>query len=149
MTPHALVLRIRVFAILAVALAAYGAVGPFHVPSPMNLLLHGGCFYLFALLAMAALPWHRKVDVAFGLIALGVASEAVQGFFGRAISIEDVAADAVGVVLGAAPLWVARLRNLAQRHRFTTFAELRLNDRRRRMLAAAPRPAQAVSLPAI
>jgi VanZ family protein len=131
MTPHRLVQQIRAIALLVAALGVFLALGPFHVASPMDKLVHAGSFYGFTLLALGALPWHRRTDVAFAVLALAVASEVARGFCGRDASVDNVAADGLGVVLAAAPLWVARVRDLAQRHRFTTFSELRLRDRRR------------------
>ena len=132
MTPHSLVQRIRIVLVFVAAAGVFLALGPFNVSAPFDKAVHAGCFYGFTLLALAALPWHRKNDVAWAAIGIGLASEFAQAVFGRDGSIGDILADAVGVGLAAAPLWVAQFRSTAQRHRFTSLADLRAQDHRRR-----------------
>jgi hypothetical protein len=132
MTPNDAVRSLR-FAMVGVSILGVGlALGPFSVPDGVDKLVHAGCFYAYTLVALACWPAHRKADIALAVIALGALSEAAQGVCGRDASAGDLVADALGVMLAAGPLWVARFRQLAQQHRFTPFAVLKQNDRRRR-----------------
>jgi hypothetical protein len=81
-------------------------------------ILHIAVFYICTLGALAALPWNRKADVALGAICLAAAWEAVHGAAAGAGSLQLLAIDVLGVGLAAAPVWIARLRQMAQQDRF-------------------------------
>jgi hypothetical protein len=78
-----------------------------------NRLMHVAVFYVCTLGALAALPWNRKADVTLGAICLAAAWETLHGAAagGR---LQYLAVDVFGVGLAAAPVWIARLRQIAQ-----------------------------------
>ena len=114
MTPSKIVLRVRILTVFAGAIATVLLLGPFHAPQGWDKLAHGTMFYGFTLLALICLPWSRKGDIVAAVIAIGAASEIAQGFTGRDMSVFDWLADAAGAIVAAAPVYVARLRQVAQ-----------------------------------
>jgi hypothetical protein len=130
MTPDRFVRILRIAALAASAAGIAVALGPIHPPDGMDKLLHMACFYAYALLVLAAFPRRRKTDLAVGLLLIGAASEFAQAMTGRDGSVGDFAADAAGIACAVGPIWVARFRQLARAHPYTTFARLRQDDRR-------------------
>lgn len=131
MTIDRLVGVIRVGAVVLAAFATIGVLGPFELPLGIDKAAHVGLFYGFMVLCFAALPWHRKQDLATAGVAIAAASEIAQAFTGRSMSLADFAANCLGVALATCPIYVARFRHLAQRNRYATLSELRQQNRRR------------------
>ncbi len=106
---------------------------------------HALAFYLFTAVAYLAGPRVRRTDLALVAVALGACAEIAQWVTGRDASVADLAADCAGVFLAWAPTQVERLRHLARRYPFRTFADIRGADRRRRaapsLALTGPRPA--------
>ena len=71
-------------------------------------------FYLGTLGAYALLPFVRRGDVPLVAAWVVLLSELAPCVAGQLISPEKVAADALGVLLAAAPVYVARFRQLRQ-----------------------------------
>jgi hypothetical protein len=113
-TPSKIVLRVRILTVFAGAIATVLLLGPFHAPQGWDKLAHGTMFYGFTLLALVCLPWNRKGEIIVAVIAIGGASEVAQHFTGRDMSLFDWLADAAGVIVAAAPVYVARLREIAR-----------------------------------
>ena len=114
MTPSKIVLRVRILTVFAGAIATVLLLGPFHAPQGWDKLAHGTMFYGFTLLALVCLPWSRKGDIVLAVIAIGAASEIAQGLTGRDMSVFDWLADTAGAMVAAMPVYVARLRQIAQ-----------------------------------
>jgi hypothetical protein len=111
--PADFVPALRVAALLA------AAIGFFLLDaSDDSRLLHVAVFYACTLCALAALPWNRKLDVTLGAICLAAAWETARGVATGAGRPQFMALDACGVALAAAPVWIARLRQMAQQDRF-------------------------------
>lgn len=136
MTPSKIVLRVRILTVFAAAIATVLLLGPFHAPQGWDKLAHGTMFYGFTLLALICLPWSRKGDIVAAVIAIGAASEIAQGLTGRDMSVFDWLADAAGAIIAAVPVYVARLRQVAQQ------AQEVAPDRRARSGRRTPLPAQ-------
>jgi VanZ family protein len=113
-TPSKIVLLVRFLTVFAGVIATVLLLGPFHAPPGWDKLAHGTMFYGLTLLALVCLPWNRKGEIVVALIAIGGASEIAQHFTGRDMSLFDWLADAAGVIVAAAPVYVARLRQIAQ-----------------------------------
>jgi hypothetical protein len=135
-TPSKIVLRVRILTVFAGAIATVLLLGPFHAPQGWDKLAHGTMFYGFTLLALICLPWSRKGDIVAAVIAIGAASEIAQGLTGRDMSVFDWLADAAGAIVAAVPVYVARLRQVAQQ------AQEVAPDRRARSGRRTPLPAQ-------
>jgi len=71
-------------------------------------------FYLGTLGAYALMPFVRRGDVPLVAAWVVLLSELAPCIDGRLISPEKVAADALGVLLATAPVYVARLRQVRQ-----------------------------------
>jgi hypothetical protein len=82
-----------------------------------NRLLHVAVFYAFTLCAFAALPWNRKADVALGAVCLAAGWETIHGVTTGESRPQYLALDVCGIALAAAPVWIARLRQIAQQDR--------------------------------
>ncbi|WP_372784525.1 VanZ family protein [Phenylobacterium sp.] len=140
MTPGRIVLAVRILTVFAAAIATVLLLGPFHAPNGWDKLAHGTMFYGFTLLALVCLPWNRKEDIVLAVILIGGASEIAQGFTGRDMSLFDWLADSAGAIVAAVPVYVARLRQVAQQGRDG------VADRRARGAAIRP-PSPAPSEP--
>jgi hypothetical protein len=135
-TPSKIVSRVRILTVFAGAIATVLLLGPFHAPQGWDKLAHGAMFYGFTLLALVCLPWNRKGDIVVAVIAIGGASEIAQHFTGRDMSLFDWLADAAGAIVAAAPVYVARLRQIAQQ------APAGLAERRKPTGRRGPLPAR-------
>jgi len=71
---------------------------------------HAAAFYLLSLGVFASLPHQRRTDLALWVLAFAATTEIAQGFTGRSASLEDLLADAVGIVIAVLPAMVERLR---------------------------------------
>ena len=71
-------------------------------------------FYLGALSAYALMPFARRGDIPLLAAWVVLLSELAPCIGGQLISPEKVAADALGVLLAAAPVYVARFRQVRQ-----------------------------------
>jgi len=76
---------------------------------------HFAVFFLLGPLAAAALPGVRIAWTALALLFLSAATEYGQTFTGREASLDDFAANVLGLMAGMFPLAACRLR-LALRH---------------------------------
>ncbi len=133
MTPSKIVLRVRILTVFLAAIGTVLLLGPFHVAQGWDKVAHATMFYGFTLLALVCLPWNRKAEIVLAVIAIGAASEIAQGFTGRDMSVFDWLADSAGAVVAAVPIYVARLRQIAQQAPQGVFP----NPRRRAGDAAA------------
>jgi VanZ family protein len=113
-TPSKIVLRVRILTVFLAAIATVLLLGPFHAPQGWDKVAHATMFYGFTLLALVCLPWNRKGEIVLAVIAIGAASEIAQGITGRDMSVFDWLADAAGAMVAAVPIYVARLRQIAQ-----------------------------------
>jgi hypothetical protein len=98
-------------------------------------LLHVAVFYACTLCALAALPWNRKLDVTLGATCLAAAWETAHGVATGAGRPQYLMLDACGVALAAAPVWIARLRQIAQQDRFGSERRVRRRPRVRHLRA--------------
>jgi len=113
-------------AIVAVLTAAGGAI-------PNVITIHAMTFYGVTAGAYAALPFVRRGDVLMVAIWLVLAAGVAPCLAGQEISAPHMFADMAGVVLAAIPIYVARLRQVAQ-------GDLRRTPRRRQTEREAPAP---------
>lgn len=90
-------------------------------------------------------PKWRRGDIALAAVGFGVAIELLQGLTGRSMSISDVLADIVGVIVALVPGTIERLRWMARAHPDLTLAEIAARDRRRMRSQTAESPAEAVN----
>jgi VanZ family protein len=116
-SPSKILLSARLLTVFAGAVATVLLLGPFHAPDGWDKVAHATMFYGFTLLALVCLPWNRKTDIIAAVIAIAAASEIAQGVTGRDMSLFDWLADAAGAIVAAVPVYVARLRQVAQQGR--------------------------------
>ena len=95
--------------ILVVALLT--AAGP---AMPNVVMMHGLAFYVVTAAAYAALPFVRRGDVLLAAVWLVLAAGVAPCVAGREISAPLMFADMAGALMAAAPIYIARLRQLAQ-----------------------------------
>lgn len=119
------ILIARMATVFAGAIGTVLLLGPFNASDGWDKLAHGAMFYGLTLLALASLPSNRKEDIALAVVAIAGASEVAQHFAGRDMSLFDWLADTAGVCLATAPVYVARMRHLAQRARRDAHRERR------------------------
>lgn len=119
------ILIARIAMVFAGAIGTVLLLGSFNVPDGWDKLAHGAMFYGLTLLALAALPSNRKEDIALAVVAIAAASEVAQYFAGRDMSLADWLVDTVGVFVATAPVYVGRMRHLAQRARRDAHRERR------------------------
>ena len=130
----------RVLAILRPAAAVCGLglavlmLGPFHGMERVFGLTdgpaHAIAFFWITTGLFAIAPGWRRGDIALATLLIAVMSETLQALTGRSLSLLELAADAVGIVVAMVPGWVERLRYLARTAPDATFAEIRAADRR-------------------
>lgn len=108
--------------------------GPFHGAERLFGLTdgpaHAIAFFWIATGLFAIAPGWRRGDIALAALLIAVMSETLQALTGRSLSLFELAADAVGIVVAMIPGWVERLRYLARACPDATFAEIRAADRR-------------------
>jgi hypothetical protein len=107
----------RFAAAFAVAVAAVTLVAGLTVFGDMiaNVItVHALTFYGITAAAYAALPFVRRGDVLMVAIWLVLASGVAPCVVGQEISAPRMFADMGGVLMAAAPIYIARLRQLAQ-----------------------------------
>jgi hypothetical protein len=96
------------------AVAAIGVLTARDIDAPDAVALHWATFYGVTAAAYAALPFVRRGDVlmvaGWLVLAAGVAPCAL----GQEISAPHMFADMAGVVTAAVPIYIARMRQLAQ-----------------------------------
>ena len=119
------ILIARIATVFVGAIGTVLLLGSFNVPDGWDKLAHGAMFYGLTLLALASLPSNRKEDVALAVIAIAAASEVAQYFAGRNMSLVDWLADTAGVFVATLPVYVGRMRQLAQRARRDAHRERR------------------------
>ena len=141
LTPSGAIRGVRVLAVAAAVVATIALTGPFkysdlHLPFP-DTVAHGMLFYGLCLVMLGALPRSRTFDLALALVAIGAASEVVQSFVGREMSLHDLVGDSCGVAAAVAPTIVQQFRGLVRSHPDVSFAELRRRDRRQGRAAPA------------
>jgi hypothetical protein len=71
-------------------------------------------FYVGTSLAYALLPLMRRGDIPLVAAWVVLFSELLPGFTGHLISAQNVLADGLGVLMAAAPIYVARFRQIQQ-----------------------------------
>ncbi|QTC90511.1 VanZ family protein [Brevundimonas goettingensis] len=91
---------------------------------------HAIAFFWIVTGLFAIAPGWRRGDIALVALLIAVMSETLQALTGRSLSLLELAADAVGIVVAMIPGWVERLRFLARTAPDATFAEIRAQDRR-------------------
>jgi hypothetical protein len=123
----------RIACAAAVAVAAGLAVGllVFAGPIANSIPAHLLTFYAVTSAAYAALPFVRRGDVLMGGMWLVLAGGVGPCVVGREISAPQMFADMAGVLMAAVPIYVARLRQLAQ-------GDMREAPRRRQTEREAP-----------
>ena len=108
------VLHVRIAVCLGFAALSVILLGPFQgLETKLGLsdkTAHAAAFYVLSLGLFASMPRTRRTDLAFGVLGFAAATEIAQTFTGRAGSFEDLAADAVGIVIAVLPAMVERLR---------------------------------------
>lgn len=107
----------RVAAALAVASTAVTLVGLLTLrgaAAPYALTLHWATFYAVTAGGYAALPLVRRGDVLMVAGWLVLAAGVAPCVMGQEISAPHMFADMAGVITAAAPIYIARLRQLAQ-----------------------------------
>lgn len=119
------ILIARLATVFVGAIGTVALLGPFSMLDGWDKLAHAAMFYGLTLLALASLPSNRKGDIALAVIAIAGASEIAQHFAGREMSLLDWLADISGVFVATAPVYVARMRHLAQRARRDAHRERR------------------------
>jgi drug/metabolite transporter (DMT)-like permease len=82
--------------------------------SPDNIPLHGLTFYGVTVGAYGLLPFVRRGDIAIVAMWVVLGVGVAPCFVGQELSAQDMFADMAGVVLGAAPIYIARFRQVAQ-----------------------------------
>jgi hypothetical protein len=99
-----------------VAIAAAAAVAGLSLAGPLaNLaLVHGLVFYAVTAAAYALLPLVRRGDVVMGAVWLVLAAGVAPCVLGQEISAPRMFADMAGVLMAALPIYIARLRQVAQ-----------------------------------
>jgi hypothetical protein len=136
LTPDRLIRMLRPAAAVCALGLAVLMLGPFHgVERVFGLTdgpAHAIAFFWIATGLFAIAPEWRRGDIALAALLIAVLSETLQGLTGRSLSLLELAADAVGIVVAMIPGWVERLRSLARSHPDATFAEIRAMDRRGR-----------------
>jgi len=107
-------LQIRLAVALGFTLLIVLLLGPFQgLETHLGLsdkTAHAAAFYVLTLGVFASLPGIRRTDLALWVLALAAATEIAQGFTGRSASLEDLLADAAGIVIAVVPAMVERLR---------------------------------------
>jgi VanZ family protein len=91
---------------------------------------HAIAFFCMTNGLFAVAPGFRRGDIALSVLLVGVLSEVLQALTGRSMSVTDLMADTVGIVVALIPGWIERLRYLARVFPDTGFAEIRALDRR-------------------
>ena len=108
--------------------------GPFHGAERLFGLTdgpaHAIAFFWIATGLFAIAPGWRRGDIALAALLIAVMSETLQALTGRSLSLLELGADAVGIVVALIPGWVERLRYLARACPDATFADIRAADRR-------------------
>jgi hypothetical protein len=89
-----------------------------------------GLFYLATAAAYATMPYVRRGDIPLAAMWIVLGAELAPLMEGRLISPATVAADVAGVVMAAAPIFIARARQVMQ-------GDLRPHHRRGREKASA------------
>jgi len=96
------------------AVAAIGVLTTRDLDAPNAVTIHWATFYGVTIAAYAALPFVRRGDVlmvaGWLVLAAGVAPCAM----GQEISAPHMFADMAGVVTAAVPIYIARMRQVAQ-----------------------------------
>ena len=129
----------RVIAACAVALAAVIAVALVTLGSPQltaPVTVHAFTLYAVTAGAYLALPFVRRGDVLMAAIWLVLAAGVAPCIVGQEISATHMFADMAGVLMAAAPIYIARLRQVAQ-------GDTRSFRRRQAEHEAAGKPASA------
>ena len=107
----------RLAAVLAVAGVAAAAVGILTLRGaalPSGITIHWATFYIITAGGYAALPFVRRGDVLMVASWLVLAAGVAPCVAGQEISAPHMFADIAGVVTAAAPIYIARLRQVAQ-----------------------------------
>lgn len=107
-------LQIRLAVALGFALLTVLLLGPFQgLEAHLGLsdkTAHAAAFYVLSLGLFASFPRVRRTDLALWVLAFAASTEIVQTLTGRSGSIEDLIADAVGIVIAVLPAMIERLR---------------------------------------
>lgn len=81
---------------------------------PDNIPVHALTFYGVTAGAYALLPFMRRGDIAVVAIWVVLAVGVAPCFVGQELSAPHMFADLAGVLMGTAPIYIARLRQVAQ-----------------------------------
>lgn len=124
----------RLIACAAVALVGALVVGLLTAAGPAiaNVItVHVLVFYAMTAVAYAALPFVRRGDILVASVWLVLMGGVAPCVAGREISAPLMFADMAGVLMAAAPIYIARLRQMAQ-------GDMRQAPRRRQTEREAP-----------
>ncbi len=137
MTPNRLVALLRVSALFAAIGLTVLFLGPFtylvdvfHVTDKDA---HALAFFGVTVALFAIAPRWRRTDLALAALAFGVLIELAQGLTGRSLSVTDLMADGVGILVALIPGAVERLRHHVRTSPDSDFASIRARDRRSRV----------------
>lgn len=112
--------RLKLMRVAAAPLAlacAIVVVTPGGLPSaglPDTLTAHGGVFYAITAVGYLTLPFVRRGDIAMMAMWLVLAAGVAPCFQGNELSAPRMFADMAGVFLAAAPVYIARFRQVLQ-----------------------------------
>ena len=123
----------RAAGVAAAATVAMGLLGLAGSAIPDAVLVHATAFWAVTCGAYMLLPHVRRGDVLMGGMWLVLAAGVAPCALGQEISAPRMFADMAGVVMAAAPVYIARLRQLAQ-------GDLRETPRRRQNESEAAEP---------
>lgn len=101
-------------AVAASAMTAVGALTFIGEGVPNIITAHVLIFYAVTAGAYAALPFVRRGDILMGGVWMVLAAGVGPCVMGREISAPLMFSDMAGVLLAAAPIYIARLRQIAQ-----------------------------------
>jgi hypothetical protein len=101
-------------AVAAAAVAAAAALTAADARLGESVILHTLVFYVVTAGAYVALPFVRRGDVMMGAIWLVLLAGVAPCAAGREISAPAMFSDMAGVLMAAAPIYIARIRQVAQ-----------------------------------
>jgi hypothetical protein len=106
----------RLASALVVLTCAVVLVSPLALPSaiPDSIALHTLTFYGVTAGAYGLLPFVRRGDIAMVAMWVVLGAGVAPCFAGQELSARHMFADMAGVLMGAAPVYIARFRQIAQ-----------------------------------
>lgn len=136
LTPRHLVNAARIAAVMCAVGLTVLLLGPFQglerVFGLSDTAAHAIAFFFVTTGLFLVAPTWRRGDLAMLALGAAVLIELVQGLTGRSMSLGDVAADSVGVIVAMAPGLIEQLRWMARRYPDTALSDISARDRRSR-----------------